>query len=136
MEVSLVTLPEVRDHRGSLSFAEVQTHIPFSVHRIFWLYDVEQSAMRGGHAHKALFQMLIMMQGSCIVDVEDGVAPKSIVLDRPNLALLVPPLHWLELRQFTSSSVCVVFGSDRYDESDYIRDRGAFIDAVRAARRP
>jgi len=49
------------------------------------------------------------------------------VFDRPNVALYVPPMLWLELEDFSQNAVCVVLASDLYSEADYIRDREEFI---------
>jgi hypothetical protein len=37
---------------------------------------------------------------------------------------------WRDLDNFSSGSVCMVFASDYYDESDYYREYQDFIEAV------
>jgi hypothetical protein len=59
--------------------------------------------------------------------VDDGMARTPVRLDRPNLALHVPPMLWLDLNEFTEDAVCLVLASDIYTESDYIRDRAEFL---------
>lgn len=46
---------------------------------------------RGGHAHKNLHQIIIAASGSFDVILDDGKIKRSIVLNRPNYGLYVPP---------------------------------------------
>jgi len=43
-------------------------------------------------------------------------------IERPYFGLYVPPGIWAQEQGFSSGSVCLVFASLPYDESDYIRD--------------
>ena len=52
-------LPLVQDLRGSLSFGEVEQHLPFTPKRYFLVFNVPTSDVRGEHAHKTLHQFLI-----------------------------------------------------------------------------
>ncbi|WP_430450534.1 WxcM-like domain-containing protein [Rhodophyticola sp.] len=35
---------------------------------------------------------------------------------------------WREMDAFSQGAVCMVLASHRYDEADYIRDHGAFLE--------
>ena len=123
---SLLELPEIRDSRGILTYAQ-EEKLPFTIKRLFVLYGLEQGVERGGHAHKAQHQLLVMMKGSVLITVDNGKARIPVSLERPSQALHVPPMLWLDLTDFSSGAVCAVLASDVYDESDYIRDRAAFL---------
>lgn len=122
---ALLELPEIRDPRGLLTFAQ-GANLPFAVKRLFVLYGLAPDVERGGHAHKAQHQLLFMMSGSARITVDNGRARDTVLLDRPSRALHVPPMLWLDLADFTSGAVCAVLASDVYDEDDYIRDRDHF----------
>jgi len=122
----LIELPEIRDARGALSFAQVGTQIGFPVKRLFHIYDVAEGEARGDHAHRAQHQFLIMFAGACTITVDDGRSKTDIHLSRPNQALHAPPMHWLTLKDFTPGAVCGVLTSGEYDEADYIRDYSEF----------
>ena len=122
----LIDLPGNTDARGKLAFAQQGDQIPFPVRRIFMLYAIPEASRRGGHAHRAQHQLLIMTGGACTVTVSDGVSEDEIRLDRADRALYVPPLRWIELGDFIAGSVCVVLASGLYDEGDYIRDVAEF----------
>lgn len=123
----IIDLPKITDARGNLTFVEGGNHIPFDIARVYYLYDVPGGAERGGHAHKELRQMIIAMSGSFDVVLDDGTEKKRFHLNRSYQGLIVTPMIWRELDNFSSGSVCMVLASNRYDEADYYRDYGAYI---------
>lgn len=60
----ILQLPKISDTRGNLTFIEGGEHVPFDIRRVYYLYDVPGGAERGGHAHKALHQLIVAMSGS------------------------------------------------------------------------
>ena len=110
---------------GSLSFVEKKI-IPFPIKRVYYLYDVPLNGERGGHAHKNLFQVLIALNGSFELLLDDGEKTKKIVLDRPDIGLYIPNGIWREMNKFSKNSVCLVLASEDYDENDYIRNYQEF----------
>ena len=123
----IIDLPKISDPRGNLTFIEAGSHIPFDIQRVYYLYDVPGGAERGGHAHKALHQLIIAMSGSFDVVLDDGRDKKRVHLNRSYYGLYVCPMIWRELDNFSSGSVCMVLASNRYDEADYFRDYGEFL---------
>jgi len=127
----IVDLPKISDPRGNLTFVEGGRHIQFAIQRAYYLYDVPGGAMRGGHAHKALHQLIIAMSGSFDVLLDDGSQRKRFHMNRSYYGLYVCPMIWRELDNFSSGAVCLVLASEMYDESDYFREYAAFLDALR-----
>jgi hypothetical protein len=132
--VRLVALPRVSDPRGNLTFIESGRHVPFECRRIFYLYDVPGGEDRGGHAHRALQQLVIAASGSFDVAVDDGTATRTYSLNRSYTGLYLPAMVWAQLSNFSSGSVALVLASEHYEEADYHRDYAEFTRAVRAAR--
>lgn len=130
----LIELPRITDLRGNLTVIESGRHIPFEIKRVFYLYDVPGGATRGGHAHRALHQVLIAMSGSFTVTVDDGGRRKKFRLNRSYFGLYMPPLIWREIDDFSSGSVCLAVVSDFFDEADYYRTYEEFLDRVAAER--
>ena len=126
---TLIELPKITDPRGNLTFIEGGRHIPFDIQRVYYLYDVPGGAERGGHAHRALHQLIIAMSGSFDVVLDDGIDKKRIHLNRSYNGLYVCPMIWRELDNFSSGSVCMVLASNLYDESDYYRDYSEYLAA-------
>lgn len=116
------------DRKGNLSVVEDNENVPFDIKRVYYLYDVPGGESRGGHAHKNLWQLIVAVSGSFTVTLDDGIIKRTFVLNRPNIGLLVVPGIWRILDDFSSGSVCLVLASEKYDESDYIRDYKVFED--------
>ncbi len=131
---SIIDFPKIRDHRGNLTFIESLRHVPFTIRRVYYLYDVPAGEMRGGHAHRALQQCIISASGSFTVELDDGENRESHFLNAPYCGLYVPRMVWRELTNFSSGSICLVLASEEYDESDYFRDYGEFVRAARKER--
>lgn len=126
-------LPRINDRRGNLSFIEANRHIPFDIRRVYYLYDVPGGAERGGHAHKALHQLIIAMSGSFDIHLDDGYAKKTIHMNRSYYGLYVCPMIWREIDNFSSGAVCMVLASEYYDELDYYREYNDFVNDVKRA---
>lgn len=115
------------DRKGNLSVVENAITVPFDVKRVYYLYDVPGGESRGGHAHKDLYQLIVAASGSFSVTLDDGNIKRTFLLNRPNYGLLVVPGIWRTLNDFSSGAVCMVLASEKYDESDYIRDYDEFV---------
>jgi hypothetical protein len=132
-ECKILELPKISDPRGNLTFVEGGTHVPFEIRRVYYLYDVPGGSERGGHAHKALSQLIVAMSGSFDVTLNDGRSEtRRFHLNRSYFGLFVCPMIWRELDNFSSGSVCMVLASNIYDERDYYRDFNDFLQAVTA----
>lgn len=124
----IIELPKIADQRGNLTFIEGGgRHVPFEIKRVYYLYDVPGGAERGGHAHKALHQLIIAMSGSFDVVLDDGREKCTFHLNRSYYGLYVCPMIWRELNNFSSGSVSMVLASNLYDESDYYRNYDDFL---------
>jgi dTDP-4-dehydrorhamnose 3,5-epimerase-like enzyme len=132
-DCKLLELPVVHNPQGNLTFVEGQRHVPFQIERVYYMYDVPGGATRGGHAHRALEQVIIAMSGSFEVVLDDGVDRKNVTLNRSYVGLYLPPMIWRELVNFSSGSVCMALASAYYDESDYYRDYDQFRSAATAS---
>lgn len=126
----IIELPKVTDPRGNLTFVESGRQIPFGISRVYYLYDVPGGAERGGHAHKALSQLIVAMSGSFDVVLDDGNNKKRVHLNRSYNGLYVCPMIWRELDNFSSGAVCMVLASNFYDENDYYRNYDEFLAAA------
>ncbi len=122
----VMNLPRVYDVRGSLTAISNRQEIPFQIKRTYHLYDVPGGAQRGGHAHRALQQLIVSVMGAFDVVLDDGHDKKNVRLDRAYYGLYIPAMIWRELINFSSGGICLVLASELYDEQEYIRDYGHF----------
>jgi UDP-2-acetamido-3-amino-2,3-dideoxy-glucuronate N-acetyltransferase len=128
----LYELPVIRDTRGSLSFAEYEETLPFLPKRYFIVFDVGEGQIRGGHAHRTVHQLLVCVKGSCLVLLDDGRTRDEVLLDRPELALYVPPIVWATEKEFSRDGVLMVLADEVYDVDEYIRDYDEFLSVAKA----
>ena len=127
----LIDLRKISDPRGNLTPVESFVDVPFQIQRVYYLYDVPGGASRGGHAHKQLHQLIVAVSGSFDVTLSDGFEKATYHLNRSYTGLLVAPMTWREIDNFSSASVCMVLASENFNEDDYFRDIDEFENYVR-----
>ena len=124
----LISLPKFNERKkGSLTFIQNNSKIPFRIKRIFYLYDIPGGESRGAHAHKKCKQFLIATSGSFHVELDDGINKINYELNNPDFGLFIPPGIWASEVNFSSGSTCLVLTSDIYDENDYIRNYNDYL---------
>lgn len=121
-----VRLPRISDDRGSLAFGEGLKHIPFEIKRVFWTYDVQPTAERGDHAHRTCQMVLFPIGGSYRIVLDDGYSKVPILMDNPSIGVLIPPLVWCSLSDFSERAACICLASHPYEAEDYIHDYQEF----------
>jgi hypothetical protein len=129
-DCAIVDLPQVHNEAGNITAVENNKHIPFTVKRIYYLYDIPGGEGRGAHGHKQLQQYIIAASGSFDVTIDDGNNKKTFNLNHPNRALHLVPGIWRELSNFSSGAICLVLASEKYDEKDYIRNYEEYTDTL------
>lgn len=126
MKVEIIEIPKIENSLGNIAVIENDV-IPFDIKRVYYLYDIPSSSIRGGHSHKKLQQVLIAISGSFDVVLKDGISSTTITLNKPDKGLLIKNNTWRELENFSSGAVCLVLASTNYSEEDYIRDFDEFL---------
>jgi dTDP-4-dehydrorhamnose 3,5-epimerase-like enzyme len=116
---TLLDLATFSDERGSLTVLD--NVLPFPIVRAYWIYGSD-GQIRGGHRHHVTRQALVAIAGTVTIFMDDGVEQTNVVLDKPNLCLLVEPKDWHTMT-FGPGSVLMVISSHHYDRSDYIDAR-------------
>ncbi len=118
------------DDRGQLVAIETGKDIPFSIRRVYYIYDTLTDVRRGFHAHLDLQQILICVHGSCKIHLDNGYETAEVSLDKPYEGLYISNDMWREMYDFSDGAVLLVLASMPYDEADYIRDYDKFIKTV------
>ncbi len=121
-DCQLVQLPKIHNPAGNITVISNHIEVPFEIKRVYYLYDIPGGEMRGGHAHKELYQLIVAAGGSFDVMVNDGNFKKTVHLNRPYSGLIIVPGIWRELENFSSGATCLVLASHNYNEEDYLRD--------------
>lgn len=126
-DCSLCELNKMHDTEGNLTYMYENVHVPFSINRVFYSYDIPGGEDRGAHAHKECHQFLIAASGSFEVVLDDGINKRTVLLNRPFWGLHVPPGIWASEQGFSSGSICLVLASHGYDADDYIRNYDDYL---------
>lgn len=125
-DIKIISIPKITDPRGNLAVIEKKL-LPYSIKRVYYLFDVPSDSVRGGHAHREQMEFLIPLSGSFVVILDDAGERQEIVMNKPDKGLLIPTGIWRELNDFSSGAVCLVISSGEFEEEDYIRDYPEFL---------
>ncbi|HEY8401389.1 MAG TPA: FdtA/QdtA family cupin domain-containing protein [Cytophagaceae bacterium] len=121
-EPRLIEFDKIGDEEvGYISVAQYEKNIPFSIQRVYWVYNTPEEVQRGNHAHKTCQQVIVAVKGTLEVILENLEGRECVFrLDTPDKGLFIPEMHWRKIN-FSSDAICVCLASSRYDEVDYIR---------------
>ena len=75
MNIEIISIPKIEDYRGNIAVIEGDC-IPFSIKRVYYLFDIPSNSKRGGHAHKEQLELLIPLSGSFDVVLKNGTVKK------------------------------------------------------------
>lgn len=128
MKPHLLDLNKIGDSSlGYISVVENYENIPFEIQRVYWTYYTPQDIIRGGHAHLALEQVIVAVSGIITFTTEDLAGKKrEFILDSPDKGLYIPNKIWRDIK-FSHNAVLLCLASEKYIESDYIRDYKIFL---------
>lgn len=126
----LIEFPQKGDERGHLVIVEGNQDIPFEIKRVFYIYGSDRDVIRGRHANYNTEFVLVNVAGTSKVKVDDGVEQRIFSLDRPHTGIFLPRMVWKDMYDFSEDSVLLVLASEHYDEKEYIRDYGKYLEVM------
>ncbi|MGG3799030.1 sugar 3,4-ketoisomerase [Metabacillus fastidiosus] len=131
LNCSWIKLRQISDHYGKLTPIEEKLDIPFEIKRVYYITKVEANVTRGYHSHRKLHQVLICLNGSVKVRLENPNEEEVVELNDSSLGLYIGPYIWREMFDFSEGSVLLVLASDYYDEDDYIRNYDFYMEEAK-----
>jgi dTDP-4-dehydrorhamnose 3,5-epimerase-like enzyme len=105
--------------------ATISVYQNFEIKRIF-IVSVEKPTVRGNHAHRKCCQLILVKFGKIMFDLSDGFESKQIILTPASGIFYIPPGIWA-VQRYLEKSEMVVMCDNAFDEKDYMRDWGVFI---------
>ena len=118
--IQIIRIPIYIEENGTLLAVQEQTDLlPFNPLRTFIIYDVPSTKKRAGHAVDCeLF--ILAIRGEVTILHSSSIQKSSswLLLDNGE-GLYVPPLHFVELKDFSEGSIVMVFASKKYEETRY-----------------
>lgn len=125
--MDVIELEIKKDESGSLVIFDVDSISGFNIVRMFNVFS-DKDKVRGRHAHKKCQQLLVCNAGKILVKTFDGNINSEFLLDRPNLALLVPAKIWSEQVYLVDGSILTVLCDRPYEPEDYVRDFSEYLE--------
>lgn len=126
----IIHFDDLGDERGKLAVIEGGQAIPFEIKRVFYIYDSDQTVVRGRHANRESEFVLINVAGKSKVRITDGEEEIIVELDRPMTGVYIPKMIWKDMYDFSEDSILLVLASTHYDGSEYIRDYKEYLKEV------
>ncbi|MEM2174989.1 MAG: FdtA/QdtA family cupin domain-containing protein [Candidatus Micrarchaeia archaeon] len=130
----IVNFKYKKDKRGillSLEEGNGLMGLPIKLKRIFILTNLNPRFTRGEHAVKRTNQIIIALRGRCEIELDNGFTKKKLVLNKFNKGILVYPMIWRTLKNFSEDCLILVLCDRKFSEEDYIRDYESFIQQIR-----
>jgi hypothetical protein len=104
--------------------------MPFAVRRIFFISEVPPGQTRGEDAEKTGDKLLLAVNGTMTVTIDDGSRKQAIPLCDRSTGLLIAPITWCAISLFSHGAVLAVLASHPFDEANQIRDYAEFLAAA------
>lgn len=121
---------DLGDERGKLVVIEGGQQIPFEIKRVFYIYDSDNTVVRGQHANRESEFVLINVAGQSKVRITDGEEEIIVELNRPMMGVYIPKMIWKDMYDFSEDSVLLVLASTHYDGAEYIRDYEEYLNEI------
>ena len=105
---------------------EVDGTLPFEVKQFYWIYNIEEEAHRGNHAHVNTDRVIVCISGVIDAVVESVTGELyNFRLHDPSEVLYYPRLHWIKLK-FHPGALAVVGASDVFKKDITVKDFDEF----------
>ena len=127
----IIHFDDLGDERGKLVVIEGGQSIPFYVKRVFYIYDSDDTVVRGQHANRESEFVLINVAGRSKVRITDGEEEFVVELDRPMTGVYIPKMIWKDMYDFSEDSILLVLASTHYDGTEYIRNYEEYLKEVK-----
>lgn len=124
-----------KDEDGDMFIAEATKNIPFKIKRVFFINNPKRrKSVRGNHAHKKFSQAIFCVNGSFVLNLDDGFIRQSILMDDPSVGVIIGPKLWHTMINLSRNCNIFVLADDFYRESDYIRDYNEFLGYINKSK--
>lgn len=97
----------------------IETIWQHPVQRVFWIYNVPATDMRGGHRHHSCQMVLHCLTGSASIYVQTPAMDQYFTLDSPDQYLFLDPHDWRLMHHFSPDALLMVFASKPFETTIY-----------------
>jgi len=118
----------ILDDRGRLVVVESNELGIKHFERLYCIVFEQQGVTRGHHAHKALQQVLIVLNGAVSIMLDDGKRRETLeITAESNARLKISKPTWREITALQDNTILAVIADMPYREDDYLRNYDDFI---------
>ena len=107
------------DSRGRLTEIDFR-QLPFAPVRAFYVDQVAQNTVRGGHAHSKGSQLFFCLNGKISVELRKGNEKEVVTCFPGSGGLLIDAGIWAQQTYLEKDSVLLVLCSHPYQKSSYL----------------
>ncbi|RMD59858.1 hypothetical protein D6821_00200 [Candidatus Parcubacteria bacterium] len=110
---------------------ELKDYIDFEVKRVYFITNPRGTA--GGHCHRQEKELFVMLNGSCLVEIDWGEGIKEIKMEGLKTALYISRYVWHFFKEFSPDAVLMALSSTNYDpeRKDYIEDYKKYQEVIK-----
>lgn len=120
-------IKKVKDNRGIIEVFENDEKFNFKINRIFYIHSNFKSLIRGDHAHKLTKQILICLNGSAKLMLDNGKLKKNFKIRKNGPAIFVKTGVWHVVKDMTKDCLLLVLCDKKYNRrKDYINNYKKF----------
>jgi hypothetical protein len=113
----LIDLKTFTDFRGQLT--PIDGVLPFEIKRLYYINNITDDANRGGHLHYKSIEAIFCIQGSFTVFINNGQKKEEFFLSNPIECVIVEPMDWHMIHDFSPDAILMGVSSTHYDLADY-----------------
>lgn len=95
------------------------------IKRIMIFKNVPKGSSRGNHGHRREIQLFYLVRGSIGLKIETKDGTEDLVMKENDYKNILP-FSWTNFTFLEGDTELIVFGSEEYDEDEYIRDYEKF----------
>ena len=119
---------KVKDKRGIIEIFESDEKFNFKIKRVFYIHSNYKNYTRGNHAHRLTSQILICLNGSTKLVLDNGKIKKNFKLKKGGSAIYVKTGVWHVIKDMTKDCLLLVLCDKKYQKrADYITDYEKFL---------
>ncbi len=129
-EATIIRLPKIVEPQSNLTFVEQDSHIPFKIKRVYWIYDVPAGQILDGYAFKEQQELIVALSGRVDVVINNSKSEQHIHLNSSCYGLYLPNGYWRHMENFSANSIVLVLSSSLFNKDDYICEFEEFLKFV------
>lgn len=117
-KIKYIDIHHHKDERGDLVAIEENHPLPFHPLRTFYLMNVPKGQKRAGHAVDCELFVFALKGNATLVYTNKKRKQENFELNC-NKGLLIPAYHFIEIKDFSSDALVVVYASKKFDDTQY-----------------